>query len=66
MLCMKKRKNAKKFTISAPENIIDEVDKICDAIYMPRSGWILQAIVEKMERIKKENEKITRDQIIKG
>ncbi|KKB96502.1 hypothetical protein SZ25_00408 [Candidatus Arcanobacter lacustris] len=47
---IKSRGESKKFSVNFPKSLLDEIDVICNANYIARTAWILQASKEKLER----------------
>lgn len=45
-----RRAGAKMFTVSFPQDLVEEIDIICQKQYISRTSWILAAAKEKMEK----------------
>lgn len=50
-----KREDARKFSVSFPSSLVEEIDTICKITYLTRSSWLIAAAKEKLgnERLKK-------------
>jgi len=55
MTKLTRREDARKFSVSFPTSLVEEIDTICKVNYMSRSSWLIAAAKERLgnERIKK-------------
>ncbi len=45
------------FSVYFPNNLVEEIDTICNATFTTRTSWVVKAAQEKLERKRAEREK---------
>lgn len=49
---MTKKINLKRISLDLPDNIIEQIDKICEESFITRRKWFIDAANEKLEKDK--------------
>ncbi len=58
----KKKENMSQFSVRFPDEVIEEIDQICNSLFITRSSWLLMAAKDKLsnERVKNAEELISK------
>lgn len=61
-MARKKKENMSQFSVRFPDDVIEEIDQICNSMFITRSSWLLNAAKEKLlnERMKNADELISK------
>ena len=42
-MMVRKKEETKAFTVKLPKSLVEEIDQICAALYIPRTAWLIKA-----------------------
>jgi metal-responsive CopG/Arc/MetJ family transcriptional regulator len=42
-MMVRKKEETKAFTVKFPKSLVEEIDQICAALYIPRTAWLIKA-----------------------